>query len=927
MSDQQTDQPERLEAVNPAHSFIVRAPAGAGKTQLLTLRFLALLSKVQKNPEEILALTFTRKAAAQMRERILTILTTASLPNQNLLDKQTFQLAQQVLERDNKEDWNLLDNPNRFNIQTIDAFCAHIVGKMPVFSSASQPKLVEDPIIYYRKAAHEALKEIDSNEAWSCAIEQLLNHLDNAHERIEALLIDRLSKRDQWLPYLMGLTDNDRPYLEEGLAQIVQEALNTVVLHFPPNLLHALMPLLHYATSQLNLEQPTHKTSHTTNLPTNQLSDYATWTTIARFLLTEENRWRKMVDKRNGFPAGKNLLAKKMKTAMSDLLNQLSAYPDLEQLLARFTFLPPLNYSDHQWNIIVAWSTVLKILTAHLNLIFQQEGVTDYIDIALKADKALGEESIPSDLALLLDRQIRHVLVDEFQDTSASQWRFLEKLTAAWQHGDGKTLFLVGDPMQSIYRFRKADVGLFLRAWKQGMHSVPLKPLILKMNFRSQAHLVHWVGNLFVDLMPCEENIAEGAIKFIASIPTKPAQPEFSATWHPLFNADSAKEAQTVIQLIQQLVEADPQGKISILVKSRTHIRAILPALRAANISYQATDIDPLNHRPIINDLLALTRAFLDPLDRVAWLAILRAPWCGLTLPSLYKIAGSEFEKTIWERILNVSEHDLAEEEHERLMHFKGVIQKNFDQKGIFSLRRTIEKIWHSLGGPICIEDLTDHQNTKIFFDLLDKTETAGDIPDVDYLENCLSKLYAHSLFLSDITSEPLVEIMTIHKAKGLEFDHVILPGLDRKPALDQAELLLLSEYVGPNQQNYLILGPIKDTENKFDPMYQYLKRQESEKARYESMRLLYVATTRAKKSLHLVGNVICDAENQIKTPAASSFLGQLWPQVESLFQKALSTHDANETETSETEKLFTSQSKPENHFLRRLKKAFIPHS
>src|SRR3990172_5362927 len=93
--------------------------------------------------------------------------------------------------------------------------------------------------------------------------------------------------------------------------------------------------------------------------------------------------------------------------------------------------------------------------------------------------KGWGAPEAPTALALALDCSVRHILIDEFQDTSWSQYDLLQGLTAGWQRDDGRTLFVVGDPMQSIYRFRKAEVGLYVRAWHEGIGGVPLDALRL----------------------------------------------------------------------------------------------------------------------------------------------------------------------------------------------------------------------------------------------------------------------------------------------------------------------------------------------------------------------------------------------------------------------------------------------------------------
>src|SRR5690606_18479753 len=273
-----------------------------------------------------------------------------------------------------------------------------------------------------------------------------------------------------------------------------------------------------------------------------------------------------------------------------------------------------------------------------------------------------------SDIALQMDYRIKHILVDEFQDTASPQLQLLQKLTAGWQEGDGRTLFIVGDGMQSCYGFRNANVGLFLDARNQGIGTVNLVALDLTVNFRSQAGVVQWVNETFHCAFPPTDDISRGAVKYSPSVAFNQSLPDPAVKVHAcLYSKDEeastnysseretdeeeigggreqarADEAQKVVQLVQQSQAEEPEGSIAILVRTRSHLARILPALNAAGLSWQATDIDSLASRMAIVDLMSLTRALLDPADRIAWLAILRAPWCGLDLHDLYYIANAD---------------------------------------------------------------------------------------------------------------------------------------------------------------------------------------------------------------------------------------------------------------------------------------------
>src|SRR3954470_21392649 len=129
---------------------------------------------------------------------------------------------------------------------------------------------------------------------------------------------------------------------------------------------------------------------------------------------------------------------------------------------------------------------LLKPAVAHLKVVFAETGQADFTEFSHGALQALGSVDDPSDLLLSLDQKISHILVDEFQDTSESQFDLLRQLTSGWNGDDGRTLFVVGDPMQSIYRFREAEVALFLRARREGVGAVKLEPLTLQTHFPSQ---------------------------------------------------------------------------------------------------------------------------------------------------------------------------------------------------------------------------------------------------------------------------------------------------------------------------------------------------------------------------------------------------------------------------------------------------------
>ncbi|OQY22992.1 MAG: hypothetical protein B6I37_06295 [Desulfobacteraceae bacterium 4572_35.2] len=182
-----SDLDQRRQAVDPELSCIVRAPAGSGKTELLIQRLLALLGRVER-PDEILAITFTRKAAAEMRQRVLLALQqgqefldcNGKIVDEENHQRKTRQLACAVLERDRKLGWHLLHHPDQLQIQTIDSFNATLIRRMPWLTRmGGLPQVSVMPAQLYRDAVAEVIHLHHDTEVVNDAVRQLLIHLDN----------------------------------------------------------------------------------------------------------------------------------------------------------------------------------------------------------------------------------------------------------------------------------------------------------------------------------------------------------------------------------------------------------------------------------------------------------------------------------------------------------------------------------------------------------------------------------------------------------------------------------------------------------------------------------------------------------------------------------------------------------------------------
>lgn len=853
------DEPQRREALDPFQSFTVRAPAGSGKTELLIQRFLRLLALVKK-PESIVAITFTRKAAGEMLERILGALcaakagTPVGMPHTQI----TRELALEVLRRDEELGWDLLDHPGRLRVQTIDSLCMTITGEMPWLARlGGMPRIEEDARRLYEEAAHQTL--LDGSPDYQHALTTLLRHLDNNSTHARELIATMLASRDQWMKLLMLDDDAARVELERALADTIIRGLDVLDRLVPSHLRDLWADLACYARFNALAKWPAAIAEH-----------IETWRGLANLVLTGEDDWRKRkgLTVKCGFPPG----SETRKNQCAELIAVLQTCGGLEDALERLRRLPPPTYSDAQWDVLRALLQSLKLAVGQLQVVFRTERVIDFMELGIAARDALGQIDNPTEVAYRMDSRIEHLLVDEFQDTSRAQFELLEKLTGGWQPGDGRTLFLVGDPMQSIYRFRQAEVGLFHEVEKNGIGGLPLAPLQLRLNRRSQPAIVERVNALFAESFPQANDDETGAVTYTDSQSAKEGD-EGIVTVDGFVEGEDQLEAARVVERIRAAQRDDPQGSIAILVRARTHLFAITEELKKEDLPFNAVDIDSLAGRSIVRDLLALTRAMLDPADRIAWLSILRAPWCGLTLTDLVALARDP-SLSIWDC--------LQVDGDWRAIHLRDILAEAFAEQGRWPLRRWVERAWMKLGGPACLEsDQGALQDAAAFFDLLEAEQSGADLRDFDRFRKRVADLFARPGNLP----ETRLHVMTIHKAKGLEFDTVIVPGLGRLSKQDDKPLVLFHEWREGDHFECLV-APIDETRAEPEPLYRYLRGIERRKSDWERTRQLYVAATRAKKRLHLMGHVGSKGE-----PASGSMLTDLWPAL-SLEELALFRRD-----------------------------------
>jgi len=883
-----SDEAARRRAIEADGSVLVQAPAGSGKTTLLVQRYLRLLTRVDA-PERVLALTFTRRAAEEMRERVLGALGAARLehcpPGMN---RETWGLAAAARRHLETLNLDVERQPSRLRIETIDAFNAWLASRLPISAGAASAfQVLADTAPCYEEAARRALAH-EEDDAFGSAVDRVLAIDDQRWHRLLALIADMLPSRDRWLPLLAGrlraasaLDEAQlarvRRHLDEDLDLLAARVLIRASDVLGAEKIAALSRLVHGAARRAAAERPELSEWAGDGSPLRaDTEDLARWRGAAQLLLTAEGELRKRLTRNEGFPP-----QSADKPPMLDLMQEFDRDPRTRKILVEIRRLPAPAYSDDEWGRVREVAQVLVLAAAELDQVFREQGAADFTAVSLAALRALGSAESPTDLALRLDYRLQHILVDEFQDTSSAQLELVRLLTAGWVPGDGRSVFCVGDPMQSIYGFRQAEVRAFLELAEDGIGDLRFDVQRLRANFRSAEPVVNWINACFSRILPGTDDRDRGAIAFRPSIAAVGDSSESSSAPGVALRgfATRAEESAAVADMIAAQAGRHPGWRIAVLVRARTHAREIAAALRAKGIAFRAVDIEPLQDRAIVRDIIMLACALLHLGDRTAWLAVLRAPWAGICLADLLQI--SRGAALIWDAMADESVlRQLSDDGRARCERLHSTLEAAFRVRNDTSVARWVERTWLGLGGASCASSPQALELAGAAFARLKDLEQRG-LPDAADLPGRFADLYA------DHGAVGAVEIMTIHKAKGLEFDMVVLPALDRHIPRSRDQLLLSHQFARTDRDG-MVMAARPPVGADGDRLFEFLRHQLRDAAGLEAERLLYVACTRAKWQLRLTATM-AGTEESVEaadeaagrgswSPRVGSLLAVLWP-------------------------------------------------
>ena len=462
----------------PGESFHLEAPAGSGKTSVLLARFLTLLARVDA-PEEMLALTFTRKAAGELRARVMALLWERQDPGPDAspLELRLRELAAAVFRR-HADEAQLKLTPERLPIMTFHGFGAQLLKLAPQEAGVplSFNLLEEDEARWLKvEALDEMRRRLDglpARDPVRQALVRRLVRLNNDWRRLAKELYGLLSRRDSLGDFLdLARVSRDaaayRQLLEERFKMVLQPCLEELRAGLAGCGLGTVWPGFCrdlQGSAPGGLIPP--------ELPGSAPADLPAWQAVSEVLLTKQGAPRKRLSAKDGFPEGFD--QKKWAPLIQDLPETVV------RVLKQCRDLTPTGASPEE----AAALQDLVILVGEALKVYEQlcarKGALDFVDLEAATLNLLTEDD-PTEVMLRLDWRLKHLLVDEFQDTSVNQMQLLCRLMAGWQDGSGRTLMVVGDPKQSIYGWRQAKPRLFM-ASREGLpcgggEPLPLTPL------------------------------------------------------------------------------------------------------------------------------------------------------------------------------------------------------------------------------------------------------------------------------------------------------------------------------------------------------------------------------------------------------------------------------------------------------------------
>lgn len=833
--------PEQALAINTIKSNVsLLAGAGSGKTYVLMKRFVQILrSDLSVNPTNIVAITFTRKAADEIKGRVRQTVSECVEQAQTDLERLRWQEHLQKVES--------------APISTIHSLCSRILRDNPVETQL-------DP-------EFTILEDFEAQDFFKETLQQYLrkNIKENAALR-------RLVQT-----YGVNSFVNQVTALGDKLSELVRED---------------------------NLAEPYLKAKE--ELPALQQKLFAAVREVieAREALGAKTKGRQTLTEAAGLldEMQKQLLAPEPDCSLLDASGVVKVSG--KALAAELTNLKNLRQELNHvllnakgCDLVQDWLAVLQEFYACLSARKQENNVLFNDDLDLLAIEHLQKNEA---LRQKYQERYKYIMVDEFQDTNERQRQLIYLLCG--NKLDGKNnLFIVGDVKQSIYRFRHADVSVFNKV-KEDIAQNAGQNLGMKTNFRSTQSIVESCNTAFCQLMdlPKEEICLEhhegantgGAKVCLLQVPYKSKDDEFGAKedkWQ--------KEAEAIAAYLQQeLPKVEPQlrpgASKAILLRAMTHCEILRQTLQGYGINCVVVKGKGFYEQQEVLDILNLLAALHNRYASLELAGALRSNYFGLDDATLTQLFWqTENDKPLWDVLQAVGsgglQLNLPPEQQALAMQAAERLRSLRQAAALMALPELFAQLWTELkpefvlsqqeNGPSKLANVKKLRRLAQQYCQTKQASLAEWLQNVKDLRASSSKEPA-----ATVQADDALQIMTIHNSKGLEFDLVILPQLDKSVKGDTASIKYLPGKEG--EQGLLgIKVPDKEMQLQNSGVYELAKARDSELEEAESRRLLYVAMTRAKKQLLMVGTVAEEKlpEAVISLPAAKGW----WQQMQAVFE------------------------------------------
>ena len=908
--------PVQRMALDSQRNIAVTASAGAGKTATLVERYIELL---RLHPEigvrQVLAITFTQKAAAEMRERIDRRL--ADALDQDLLAPEQQRLRQ------------IREDLPAARISTIHAFCAALLREHPIEADI-------DP-------AFAVLEEVDAAQLRQQAVRQTLETLarvrdsDPDKEALRRTLAEWPRRYlEQVLEYLLKKKHLARSwcrrYAEQSPDQILSDwremqqtacapACRALLddIHFTDMLaeLAALEPLNDASDSAVKrldpLRDAMRRLSDSTTRLSSPKSEFAEVQTppldealailprLAEGLLTK------------GKPLSVSRFGSKSNWDEAALARVRELVPALGRYLAPHADLLSLELSaadERAAAVLPALSRVFFRVDARYESSKGNGSMLDMDDLLEKSQQLITTDA---DIRHRLAQHYRFALIDEFQDTDPLQWEIIRSLASPDGHLAGDKLFIVGDPKQSIYSFRAADVTVFARvraaiATANAAHQRESRPfcddgeildasptqrlgtLVMGENFRTLAQPIAFVNALFPKFMQAvpDEPFQVGYDPLVGCRPTSgsegsvellllPPDENRDATETALREAELVARRLSLLLAGNDLQVADQDGlrppvpgDIALLLRRRRNLPAYEDALRACGIPFQVAGGRGFYQRQEIYDLANILRVLCNSGDGIALMGALRSPYFGLSDNALYALTAPHGGRLL-EHLGDASQRQhLAPEDQEAAADAVARLQHWGELRDRVPLVELLHTILEDTGawGFLCYGERGEQAVANVH-KLLDLArEFRGPLADFAARLDLLTTQEEQEG--EAVLDADALHILTVHASKGLEFPIVVVPDLAARFNFQNSTPALLDEEKGLGLR---VLDPEQGYKRTSSFIRTLINRNASRRQRAEEKRLLYVACTRARDHL-LLGGALTDKHFTADLDTAADCLG-----------------------------------------------------